>query len=142
MSDQDNPNQQQAPTDDENFMNSINMAFNMGVSANQTYKQSKSVVEVSAELGDQIFQNLKQAYGNEVNENFLWANTEYFLQIALMGFMVPTICAYEPEFKDKLLGLVLKKTKQDQEKRASSGSDEGGNGESGGSRGGGSRIIT
>lgn len=141
MSDQENPNQQQASNEDENFMNSINMAFNMGVSANQTYKHSKSVVEVGAELGEQIYQNLSQAYGSEVDENFLRANTEYFLQIALMGFMVPTLCAFEPEFKDKLLNLVFKKTKQDQGKRAASG-EKGGNGEGSGGTGGGSRIIT
>lgn len=141
MSDQENPNQQQASNEDENFMNSINMAFNMGVSANQTYKHSKSVVEVGAELGEQIYQNLSQAYGSEVDENFLRANTEYFLQIALMGFMVPTLCAFEPEFKDKLLNLVFKKTKQDQGKRAASG-EKGGNGEGSGGAGGGSRIIT
>ncbi len=137
MSEQENPNQGQAPNEDENFMNSINMAFNMGVSANQTYKHTKSVVEVGAEMGEQIYQNLTQAYGADVDENFLRANTEYFLQIALMGFVVPTICTFEPDFKDRLLNLIFTKTKQDQEKRAASG-DEGGSSGSGG----GGRIIT
>lgn len=139
MSEQENPNQGQAPNEDENFMHSINMAFNMGVSANQTYKHTKSVVEVGAEMGEQIYQNLQEAYG-DVDENFLRANTEYFLQIALMGFIVPTICAFEPDFKDKLLNLVFTKTKQDHEKRSAAGESGGNPGGAGGSGGG--RIIT
>lgn len=136
MSEKENPNQGQEPSEDENFMHSINMAFNMGVSANQTYKHTKSVVEIGAELGEQIYQNMSQAYGANVDENFLRANVEYFLQIALMGYIVPTVCAFEPEFKDRLLNLIFTKTKQDQEKRAARGEQEGGG------SGGGSRIIT
>ncbi|MGH7886099.1 MAG: hypothetical protein ACRENO_10440, partial [Thermodesulfobacteriota bacterium] len=96
-------------------------AFNMGVAANQSTGHTKSVIEVAAEMGEQIYQNLSQAYGNNVNENFLRANTEFFLQLSLLGFIVPTVCAFEPEFKDRLLNLIFKKTKQDQEKRAASG---------------------
>ena len=73
----------------DNFMNSINMAFNLGVAAHQEAGQSKSVVEIATELGNQIYQNFAQAYGGEINESFLKANTEYFLQIALMGYIIP-----------------------------------------------------
>lgn len=131
MSEKKNPNNKDQK-EDENFINSINMAFNMGVAANQSAGHTKSVVEIAAELGEQIYQNLSQAYGNNVNESFLRANTEFFLQLSLLGFIVPTVCAFEPEFKDRLLNLIFKKTKQDQEKRAASG---------GSAPGGGSKII-
>ena len=65
MSEEDTK-QEEATAD--NFTNSINMAFNLGVAAHQSSGQSKSVVEIATELGNQIYQNFAQAYGGEVNE--------------------------------------------------------------------------
>ena len=113
----------------DNFMNSINMAFNLGVSAHQASGQSKSVVEIATELGNQIYQNFAQAYGGEVNESFLKANTEYFLQLALMGYIIPGVCAFDNDFKEKLFDLVYARAKQNQQKQG------------GGDPQGGSRII-
>ena len=129
MSDQEEKTSGEQPSADENYVNSVNMAFNMGVATNQqTAKQPLSVVEVAAHMGEQIFQNMSQAYGSDADEDQLRANTEYFLQIALMGYIVPNICAFEPDFKNKLFDLIFKKSQQDQEKR--------------GPAGGGSSIIT
>ncbi len=114
----------------DNFMNSINMAFNLGVAAHQASGQSKSVVEIATELGNQIYQNFAQAYGGEVNESFLKANTEYFLQIALMGYIIPGVCAFDNDFKERFFALVYARAKQNQERQ------------SGGEPEGGSRIIT
>ncbi|MCY3986862.1 MAG: hypothetical protein OXF23_07490 [Candidatus Dadabacteria bacterium] len=114
------------------FMNSINMAFNLGVSAHQASGQSKSVVEIATELGNQIYQNFAQAYSGEINEAFLKANTEYFLQIALMGYIIPGVCAFDNDFKQKLFDLVYARAKQNQQRQA----------ESDGTPPGGSRIIT
>ena len=113
----------------DNFMNSINMAFNLGVSAHQASGQSKSVIEIATELGNQIYQNFAQAYGGEVNESFLKANTEYFLQLALMGYIIPGVCAFDNDFKEKLFDLVYARAKQNQQKQG------------GGDPQGGSRII-
>lgn len=115
----------------DNFMNSINMAFNLGVSANQATGQSKSVVEIANDLGEQIYQNFVQSYGGEINESFLKANTEYFLQIALMGYIIPSVCAFDNEFKDRLFALVYERAKQTRQKAAE-----------GAPPAGGSRIIT
>ncbi len=101
----------------DNFMNSINMAFNLGVAAHQSSGQSKSVVEIATELGNQIYQNFAQAYGGEVNESFLKANTEYFLQIALMGYIIPGVCTFDNDFKEKLFDLVYARAKQNQQKQ-------------------------
>ena len=114
----------------DNFMNSINMAFNLGVAAHQSSGQSKSVVEIATELGNQIYQNFAQAYGDEINESFLKANTEYFLQIALMGYIIPGVCAFDNDFKERLFDLVYARAKQNQQRQG------------GGDPQGGSRIIT
>ncbi len=123
---QEEQNQEEAVAD--NFMNSINMAFNLGVSANQSSGHTKSVVEIANELGEQIYQNFMKGYGNEVNESFLKANTEYFLQIALMGYIIPGVCAFDNDFKQRLFDLIYARAKQKQ-----------GGGEA---QQGGSRIIT
>ena len=114
----------------DNFMNSINMAFNLGVAAHQESGQSKSVVEIATEMGNQIYQNFSQAYGGEINESFLKANTEYFLQIALMGYIIPGVCAFDNDFKQRLFDLVYARARQNQERQSEGGPQ------------GGSRIIT
>ena len=114
----------------DNFMNSINMAFNLGVAAHQSSGQSKSVVEIATELGNQIYQNFAQAYGGEINESFLKANTEYFLQIALMGYIIPGVCAFDNDFKQRLFDLIYARARENQQRQA------------GGEPEGGSRIIT
>ncbi len=101
--------QQNNQNDD--LMKSITAAFNMGVAANQSSAHIKSVTEVAAELGQQIYENFKKAYGKEYKEEFLLANTEYFLQIALLGFIIPSVCSYEEGFKEKLFSLIEAKAK-------------------------------
>jgi len=134
MSEEDTKPQEETTPEgaiEDQFMNSINMAFNLGVSAHQASGQSKSVVEIAAELGDQIYQNFAQAYGGEINESFLKANTEYFLQIALMGYIIPGVCAFDNDFKERLFDLVYTRARQNQERQSGGGAPEGG-----------SRIIT
>ncbi|MDA2920088.1 hypothetical protein MYX76_11460 [Desulfobacterota bacterium AH_259_B03_O07] len=92
-------------------MATVTMAFNLGVSARQQGR-NRSVVEVVNELQDAIFNNLQRAYGSQVDMNYLAANTEYLLQIALLGFIVPSICAYEEDFKNRLFSLILAKIEQ------------------------------
>ena len=92
-------------------MTTVTMAFNLGVSARQQGR-NRSVVEVVNELQEAIFNNLQRAYGSQVDMNYLAANTEYLLQIALLGFIVPSICAYEEDFKNRLFSLILAKIEQ------------------------------
>ncbi len=121
---------QQQPAED-NFMHSINMAFNLGVAANQSSGQTKSVVEIANELGSQIYENLKQGYGGEIDESFLKANVEYLLQIALMGYIIPGICAFDEGFKQRLFDLIYARAKQSRQKQPGDADPQGG-----------SRIIT
>lgn len=105
-----------------NIANSILMAFNLGVNFNQQVQGTKSLPEVVGELGNTIYTNLAQAYGTQFQEEFLQANTEYFLQIAMLGYIIPGVCAYEEEFKDKLLALIeIRATQQAEQMKQQGG---------------------
>src|SRR5579884_1035192 len=58
------------------MMNSVLMAFNMGVAANQQSGGTKSVVEVVGELGEAIYANLSRVYGTQYPDEFIRANDE------------------------------------------------------------------
>lgn len=94
---------------------SILMAFNLGVSYNQQAGGLKSITEVVGELGHTIYTNLSQVYGNRFQDDFLRANTEYFLQIALLGYIIPSVCAYEEDFKNRLLTLIEMRARKTQQ---------------------------
>lgn len=112
MAEQDQP---QAPPQGqpkpEDLLANITSAFNLGVAARQK-GGNKSVGEVVGELGDGIYNNLRRAYGAQLQEEYILANTEYLLQIALLGFIIPSICAYEEEFKTRLFSLIMAKLQQ------------------------------
>ncbi len=82
------------------------MAFNLGVSANQQSKGTKSIAQALAEMGEHIFTSLSKAHGDKFQQEYIIANTEYLLQIALLGYIVPSICDYEENFKERLLALI------------------------------------
>lgn len=114
----ENNEQQNNPQGTGDLMKSVTTAFNLGVAANQSSAHLKSVTEVSAELGQQIYDNLSKTYGEQYEEQFLLANTEYFLQIALLGFIIPSVCKFENDFKDRLFSLIEAKA------NSSSGNEE------------------
>ncbi len=124
MSDQEQP-QGQEQGQMGSLSNSILMAFNLGVQFNQQTQGSKSVTEVTGELGHTIYTNLMQVYGENVQDDLLRTNTEYFLQIAMMGYIVPSICAFDEDFKNRLLQLIEMRAQKTE-----------------GQQPGGSRIIT
>ncbi|MBI2485948.1 MAG: hypothetical protein HYW01_03140 [Deltaproteobacteria bacterium] len=95
-------------------MNSIAMAFNLGVSARQQKGETESIVEVSNELREFIYSNLSRAYATQHPEDALRANTEHLLQIALLGYIIPSVCAYDEEFKNRLFVLIEAKINQAQ----------------------------
>lgn len=106
-----NPGQQQP----EGVMYSVSMAFNLGVSFLQQWG-GRSVVDVATELRDIIYNQIKRSYGDQYDESFLQANTEYFLQIALLGYIIPSVCTYEEDFKNRLFELIERKlTRRDKE---------------------------
>lgn len=121
MPDQEQP-QGQEPGQMGNLANSILMAFNLGVQFNQQTQGTKSVTEVTGELGHTIYTNMTQVYGEQIQEDLLRTNTEYFLQIALMGYIVPSVCAYDEEFKNRLLQLIEMRAQKTQDQQPAGGS--------------------
>lgn len=121
MPDQEQP-QGQEPGQMGNLANSILMAFNLGVQFNQQTQGTKSVTEVTGELGHTIYTNMTQVYGEQIQEDLLRTNTEYFLQIALMGYIVPSVCAYDEEFKNRLLQLIEMRAQKTKDQQPDGGS--------------------
>jgi len=121
MPDQEQP-QGQEPGQMGNLANSILMAFNLGVQFNQQTQGTKSITEVTGELGHTIYTNMTQVYGEQIQEDLLRTNTEYFLQIALMGYIVPSVCAYDEEFKNRLLQLIEMRAQKTQDQQPAGGS--------------------
>ena len=121
MPDQEQP-QGQEPGQMGNLANSILMAFNLGVQFNQQTQGTKSITEVTGELGHTIYTNMTQVYGENIQEDLLRTNTEYFLQIALMGYIVPSVCAYDEEFKNRLLQLIEMRAQKTQDQQPAGGS--------------------
>jgi hypothetical protein len=95
-------------------MNSVLMAFNLGVSANQQTAGNKSVGEIATELGETIYTNISRIYGNQFPEEYLRANTEFFLRVALLGYIIPSVCAYDEGLKNRLFALIEAKINQPQ----------------------------
>lgn len=126
MTDQERPQGQEEQPELGNIANSILSAFNLGVSYNQQSGGVKSIAEVTDELGHTIYTNLSQAYGSRFQDDFLRANTEYFLQIALLGYIIPSVCAYEEDFKNKLLSLIEQRAIKTQEQASQEGGSGGG----------------
>ena len=107
---------------------SIGMAFNLGVSFNQQTKGATSIAQALAEMGEHIFNSLNKAHGGKFQQEYIIANTEYLLQIALLGYIVPSICDYEENFKERLLALIEARARKQGPPGGESGnrSDEGG----------------
>lgn len=99
------------------MMDSVQMAFNMGVKKMQDEGTIKNVLEAGDELFAEIYKNIQDAYGTAIDESFLKANAEFFLNVALMGYIFPAICAYDDEFKIKMFDLIEKKLEQTQKSR-------------------------
>jgi hypothetical protein len=101
-------------------MNSVLMAFNLGVSAHQQTGGNKSVSEIAIELAKTIYDNISHVYGNQFPEEYLRANTEYFVRIALLGYIIPGVCAYDEGLKNRLFALIEAKITQSQQQKQSS----------------------
>jgi hypothetical protein len=125
MTDQEQPQGGAQQGEFGNIASSILMAFNLGVSYNQQTGGVKSTMEAVGDLGNTIYTNLSQGYGNRFQDDFLRANTEYFLQIALLGYIIPSVCAYDEEFKNRLLDLIEMRALKTQQQMSSQGNPGG-----------------
>ena len=96
---------------------SIANAFNLGLQT-QPKQPTDTIVEVIKEIQEVIYGQLKQAYGDEVPEEFIKANAEFFIQVAAAGFIIPRICSPDKDFQAKLFQLVEDRVLETQRKAA------------------------
>ena len=85
---------------------SIAMAFNLGVWVKQQKGHTGNVSEAAKELRDMIYWNMSQQYSDAYPSDLLNANVEYFLEIALLGYILPGVCLPDEELKNRLLALI------------------------------------
>jgi len=85
---------------------SIVMAFNLGVWMKQQKGHEATVSEATEELQSMIYWNLNNQYGDTIPTDLLKANVEYFLNIVLLGYILPEVCLPDEELKSRLLNLI------------------------------------
>ena len=102
---------------------SIANAFNLGLQS-----QPKQPTDTTADLikGLQVIISgqLKQAYGDDVSEDFIRANAEFFVQIAAVGYIIPRICAHDKDFQARLFQLIEDRVLETQKQAAEKGQGE------------------
>jgi len=114
MSDTEQPQEPKQPEQGGGMMSSVSMAFNLGVSAIQQ-GAPQGISALAAETKDSIFQQLKTSYGDQLEDSFLEANAEYLTQVAMLGYIIPSICAFDEGFKDRLFQLIQAKLEKKNE---------------------------
>jgi len=83
-------------------------------------KGEGDIFDIGRELRKIIHLNIYEAYGGIYPNDLLSNNVEYFLQIALLGYILPGVCTYDEEMKNKLFTLMQAKIAQavdDKDKR-------------------------
>jgi hypothetical protein len=95
----------------EGLKESIMMAFNLGVWMRQQKGHGVGVLEAGKELRDMIYWNISQGNGKEYPDDLVSANVEYFLEIALLGYILPEVSLPDEELKNKLISLIDAKSK-------------------------------
>jgi len=84
---------------------SIVMAFNLGVWMRQT-EVEKSIFEMVKKMEEIIYWNIFQTYGGKYPDELIRANVGYLLQIALLGYILPKVCAPDEELKNRLISSI------------------------------------
>jgi hypothetical protein len=95
---------EQIPVQD--LRESIIMAFNLGVWMKQQKGDKGNVSVAAKELRDLIYWNMYQQYGDGYPEEFINSNVQYFLEIALLGYILPGVSFSDEELKSRLIALI------------------------------------
>lgn len=96
--------QEQIPV--QGFKESIIMVFNLGVWMKRQKGDPGNVSEAAKELRELIYWNMYQQYGDGYPDDFINANVEYFLEIAILGFILPGVSLPDEELKTRLIALI------------------------------------
>ena len=102
---------------------SIANACNLGLQS-QPKQPTDTTADLIKGLQEIISGQLKQAYGEEVSEDFIRANAEFFVQIAAVGYIIPRICAHDKDFQARLFQLIEDRVLETQKQAAEKGQGE------------------
>jgi hypothetical protein len=94
--------------------NLIYKAFNLGVIARQE-KQFANVKSASNYFYDVIFSDLSRQYKDYIDDVHIISYADYLTSIAILGYILPHICAYDEDFKNRLMDLILVKIRRPKE---------------------------
>ena len=89
-------------------------AFNLGAISRQE-KQFASVKAASNYFYDVIYAELSRQYKEFIDDALILTYADYLTSIALLGYILPHICAYDEGFKNKLMDLILIKIRKPKE---------------------------
>ena len=89
-------------------------AFNLGATARQE-KQFANVKAASIYFYDVIYAELSWQYKGFIDEGLILSYADYLTSIALLGYILPHICAYDEGLKNKLMDLILTKIRRPRE---------------------------
>lgn len=88
--------------------------FNLGVIARQE-RQFATVQAASNYFYEVIYTDVYRRYKSVMNDVLIISYVDYLTSIALLGYVLPYICAYDDDFKDKLMNLILTRVKKPRE---------------------------
>ncbi len=89
----------------------IYTAFNLGVIARQE-KQFATIKAASNYFYDVIYTDLSRQYKGFIDDVLILCYADYLTSIALLGYILPNICAYDDDFKNRLTDLILIKIRK------------------------------
>jgi len=90
---------------EQDVMESIKMAFNLGVWMKHT-QEAGSIQIISKKLEEIIYWKMFEAYGDKCPQELIRDNVEYFVQIALLGYILPGVAIPDELIKGRLISLI------------------------------------
>lgn len=88
--------------------------FNLGVIA-RGERQFVTVQAASDYFYDVIYNDLFRQYKSFMDDVLILSYADYLTSIALLGYILPYVCAHDEDFKNKLMNLILAKVKKPRE---------------------------
>jgi hypothetical protein len=88
--------------------------FNLGVIARRE-RQFATIQAASNYFYDVIYNDLSRQYKGFMDDVLILSYADYLTSIALLGYILPYVCAYDEDFKNKLMNLILTKVRKPRE---------------------------
>jgi hypothetical protein len=88
--------------------------FNLGVIAREE-RQFATVQSASNYFYEVIYTDIYRQYESVMDDVLIISYADYLTSIALLGYVLPYVCDYDDNFKDKLVNLILTRVKKPKE---------------------------